>query len=243
MNDPYVYKNSTVLLNKLNIMNEAELTEVEAQLFIANLVSLDEISAQININSIESLKDIHHHLFKDLYVWAGHFRTVNIYKEEKVLHGLSVTYCDYNKIGSTLESIFTKEVLKKINRDNIHLVEDFTKFIVDLWRVHPFREGNTRTLSVYLKLLTNHKSIYFNDSIIAENPNYFRSALALAAVEEAPEDSFLMKMMRDVLSQNTLQHGEDNKIESSSTYKVIGNMDTTKMNESYFTTEEIIDNE
>ncbi len=38
--DPYVYQNSNVLINKLNITDEQKLIDVEAQLIIASVVDI-----------------------------------------------------------------------------------------------------------------------------------------------------------------------------------------------------------
>lgn len=42
--DPYVYDNSTILINKLNIKNEQQLIAIEAQLLIAGLIDIDTIN-------------------------------------------------------------------------------------------------------------------------------------------------------------------------------------------------------
>lgn len=96
--DPYVYPDSSVLVNKLNIQDEQELISIEAQLLIAGLLNVESITDQLDFNNYYCLKDIHRFLFQDLYTWAGEFRTINIYKEERVLNGLSISYSDYAKI-------------------------------------------------------------------------------------------------------------------------------------------------
>ena len=80
--DPYVYEGIDVLINKMNIQNEQELIDVEAQLFIANVLDLSSIIHQISFRTHESLQIIHRYLFQELYAWAGGYRIVNIYKAE-----------------------------------------------------------------------------------------------------------------------------------------------------------------
>lgn len=41
--DPYVYPNSNVLINKLNIQDEQDLIDVEAQLLIAGIIDIHSI--------------------------------------------------------------------------------------------------------------------------------------------------------------------------------------------------------
>ena len=104
--DPYVYPNSQILINKLNIQDEQELINIEAQLLIAGILDIHTIMDTLDFNDYMCLKTIHHFLFEDLYSWAGEFRTVNIYKSERVLNGLSVTYSDYSRIDTDLLAIF-----------------------------------------------------------------------------------------------------------------------------------------
>ena len=91
---PYVYEGTDVLINKMNIRNAEELIEVEAQLFIANALDIQSILPQLNFQSHKSLQIIHQHLFGEIYKWAGQYRTVNIYKSEQVLNGLSINYSE-----------------------------------------------------------------------------------------------------------------------------------------------------
>lgn len=53
-----------------------------------------------------TLKSIHKYLFKDIYEFAGKFRTTNISKKEKVLNGASVKYCNYFMMEDTLNYDF-----------------------------------------------------------------------------------------------------------------------------------------
>ncbi|MCA9725984.1 MAG: fic/DOC family protein, partial [Kurthia sp.] len=73
--DPYVYQNSNVLINKLNIMDEQKLIDVEAQLIIASVVDIYSIIDDLDFTDSTSLQIIHRFLFENLYTWAGEFRT------------------------------------------------------------------------------------------------------------------------------------------------------------------------
>ncbi|PZX04598.1 hypothetical protein C7437_104110 [Psychrobacillus insolitus] len=61
--DQYVYSNTNVLVNKLNIKDEKELIDVEAQLIIAGILDITSISSEINFQEYRSLQNIHHFLF------------------------------------------------------------------------------------------------------------------------------------------------------------------------------------
>lgn len=169
---------------------------MEAQLIIAGILDITSLAEEIDFHKFESLSLIHHYLFNDLYSWAGEFRTVNIYKNEKVLNGLSVICTDKDEIEADLESIFRWTNRVEWSYSNSLLVEDFSNFMTRIWRVHPYREGNTRTVSVFMKLFAESKGLNFNDQLLSANASYLRNALVLAAVKESPEPNYLKKLFQ-----------------------------------------------
>lgn len=96
--DPYIYPQSNILINKLGIQNEQELITIEAQLLIAGIVDIQSITDQIDFRDPSSIQTIHRYLFQELYVWAGEFRTINFFKSEHVLGGLSIAYSNKRQI-------------------------------------------------------------------------------------------------------------------------------------------------
>lgn len=170
--DPYVYPQSNILKNKLDIQNEQELVIIEAQLLIAGIVDIQSIADQIKFQDFESLQIIHRFLFKDLYVWAGEFRTINIFKSERVLGGLSVTYSNKDQIENDLTHIFNWANKVDWAPLNMHVTKNFAKFMTELWRIHPFREGNTRTVSVFMKLFADDSGIEFDEQLLSQNAGY-----------------------------------------------------------------------
>jgi len=76
----YTLKNG-VLRNLANIEHENVLLIFESLKVSKRLEEL--YSHPINIIDSGSLLEIHHHLFQDVYEWAGKVRTVNISKDGK----------------------------------------------------------------------------------------------------------------------------------------------------------------
>ncbi|GKV64621.1 MULTISPECIES: Fic family protein [unclassified Sporosarcina] len=231
--DPYIYPNTNVLINKLDIQDEQQLIDVEAQLLIAGIVDISSISQKIDFHKYESLQIIHHFLFHELYSWAGEFRSVNISKSEQVLNGLSVTYSDKDHIISDLKTVFSWSKSIQWSYSNPSLVKDFSTFMIKLWRVHPYREGNTRTVSIFMKLFAEANRLDINAQLLSQHAGYLRNALVLATVEEAPEPKYLLNMMSDALGVvdfNKLNPDD----EASSNYQVIGKYDVSKYEEKPF---------
>lgn len=233
--DPYVYPKSHLLKNKLGIRNEQELITVEAQLVIAGIVDIQSITQQIDFNDFTSIKTIHHYLFQELYEWAGEFRTINIFKSEQILNGLSITYSDRDNIQTALTEVFNWFIKIDWTSSNIHLVSNFSKLMTDLWRIHPFREGNTRTVSIFMKLFADNNRIEFDEQLLSQNAGYLRNALVLAAVEEAPEPQYLKRIITDALGL-TMMHPTIPNGSFSEKYQTIKDYDVSNYEEKSFTT-------
>lgn len=166
MNDPYVYENG-VLKNKLNIHDYHELNRAEADIGFIKLLNID--SLKIDNFDEESLKMIHEHIFEDIFEWAGKFRIMPLFKEELVLPGCSVYYSDYREIQKDLN-----ERLNKINSivwQNLEVSEIAYRFARELaliWRVHPFRDGNTRTILSFAYLYAKEHGFPFDMKTFTE---------------------------------------------------------------------------
>lgn len=233
--DPYVYPNSNVLINKLNIQDGQELIDVEAQLLIAGIIDIHSIIDDLDFHDYTCLQTIHRFLFEDLYTWAGEFRKINIYKSEQVLGGLSITYSDKSRIESDLKQIFKWAATINWTHKNPQLPSQFAKFMTDIWRVHPYREGNTRAVSIFMKLFADKQRLSFDAELLSQNAGYLRNALVMAAVDEAPEPSYLHRIITDALSLNTKQillNADTNQEK----YQTIGQYDVTNYEEKPFDT-------
>lgn len=145
MKDPYVYDNGT-LINKLGIQEYTKLKEAEADIGFVKLISIE--SVEKTSDKIELIKRIHKHIFEDIFEWAGEFRTVPIHKTEKyIIPGLSLGYCNPEEINEKLKDSMNRlNNIKWSNTNLDDLILQFTKAIVDIWKVHPFRDGNTRSV-------------------------------------------------------------------------------------------------
>ena len=125
--------------------------------------------------------DIHKKLFYNVFSHAGQIRTKNISKKEWVLDGDTVIYCGASVLKETLYYDF--EVEKTFNYTNIsksEFVSHVAKFISNLWQIHVFSEGNTRTTAVFLIKYLRKFGYDVTNDIFAKNSRYFRNALVRA---------------------------------------------------------------
>src|SRR5262249_9548196 len=76
VDDPYTYENSTILVNKLGLRGQPELDAFEAE--ISNARAEEPLpEGELDFTHYRA---VHHHLFQDVYEWAGQIRTVRLFK-------------------------------------------------------------------------------------------------------------------------------------------------------------------
>jgi len=213
MKDPYIYKDCDVLINKVGIKDKDKLDEFENRM--TNLSIILILKEPVMIYSPKDIFIIHQKLFGNVYEWAGKPRTIDIYKEEPILNGKSVEYALYKQIIKELEnadSIYIKNNWKSLKKEDfIHV---FTRMIAEIWKVHPFREGNTRTVSTFALLFLRQYGYDLNVEFISQNSKYFRNALVMASLGEYAEYQYLQNILVDAISDKikTVKEGKYSKI-------------------------------
>ena len=121
----------------------------------------------------EHLLKMHHYLFQDLYEWAGEPRIISIYKEEDVLGGMSIEYSDPFDITNDIHHIL-KNMRNKpwSSMDKKKTTEEFCDSLASLWKVHPFREGNTRTTITFCCQYADEIGLKINRELFEKNSRY-----------------------------------------------------------------------
>lgn len=200
MLDPYLIPDTDVLQNKLGIADKDILEKAEADITYLKLLDIDAWFENKSLN-YETFLEVHKYIFGDLYEWAGQIRTIDIYKEEAVLGGVSLTYGEISSIQLQVETII--DHLNQVEWSNIS-VEDmiplFSDLIAQLWLIHPFREGNTRTVMRFAGLFANAKGFPLNSKLLRDHASYVRKSLVLYCVDEAPEKEYFLKIMTDAIN-------------------------------------------
>ena len=127
------------------------------------------------------LISIHRRLFEGIYKLAGRIRDYNITKNEWVLGGKTVYYASADTISDTLAYDMGQE--REFNYAIMNIdeaIRHLTRFCANLWQIHAFCEGNTRTTAVFM--IKYLRTLGFNvvNDVFAENSWYFRNALVRA---------------------------------------------------------------
>jgi cell filamentation protein len=134
--DPYLYPGTSVLCNLLDIRDAKVLESYEVE--ISRLRSWEPLPA----GSFDPAHycAVHHHLFQDVYEWAGKYRTVRIAKGETM-------FCYPENIPAQMDALFGGIEGGARFRDVTpeEFVTRLAGFLAELNAIHPFREGNGRT--------------------------------------------------------------------------------------------------
>ena len=175
------------------------------------------------------LISIHRRLFEGIYKLAGRIRDFNITKNEWVLGGKTVYYASYDTISETLDYDMGQERQFDYSSMNIdEAIRHLTRFCANLWQIHAFCEGNTRTTAVFM--IKYLRTLGFNvvNDVFAENSWYFRNALVRANYSDLTQGItetaiYLERFFRSMLLgeehdlRNRIMHVDWGKVEGVTT--------------------------
>ena len=127
------------LKNKLGIDNSAELAREEERISKKKALELFESGMldTLEAGKFSALKAIHKYLFDEIYDFAGEIRNVNIAKG-------NFRFAPLMYLEAALENI---DKMPQSNFDEI--VEKYVEMNI----AHPFREGNGRSMRIWLDLI------------------------------------------------------------------------------------------
>lgn len=156
--DPYINQSSECLRNLFGIKDSEELSRVETALVLNRCYELELASLDKAVDKefdFQHLKDIHKHLFQDVYDWAGQVRHVDLSKGE-------TRFLPHQLIEKGAHSIFSG--LKEQNYLKGLAPDDFSKnagyYLGEINHIHPFREGNGRAQREFINQLAQHNGYH-----------------------------------------------------------------------------------
>lgn len=152
MDDPYVYPGTNVLKNKPGILDGKTLSMLEREITSLKLaMHPPEFSF-----SVTGYQRLHQHIFEDLYEWAGEYRSVSMSKGHSM-------FCFPAYIPDQMDSLFVQMLASKqgFSKSQENFAHHTAKYLNELNAIHPFREGNGRTMRLFLKLLAQQSGFAF----------------------------------------------------------------------------------
>lgn len=197
MKDPYLYPGTNVHINIANIQDKQKLKEYTAKQFALSMLNLQK--QNFEITSSKDLLTLHKILFKNVFEWAGKIRIMNVTRSEFILGDNTVEYADYSMILRELDQIDYKYIKADWNNfTREEFIDNISNMIVSLWVIRPFREGNTRTLIVFLDLFIKKYGYEINMEEFSKIAPEIRNALVWATIGEF----FHMNLIFDQIISN-----------------------------------------
>ena len=128
-----------MLENKLNINNEVELAKEEERITKLKALELFDTKEiyEFEVGTFKGLSKIHKYLFDSIYDFAGNIREVNISKG-------SFRFASF---------IYLKDILNKIDMMPEDTFDKIIEKYVEMNIAHPFREGNGRSMRIWLDVI------------------------------------------------------------------------------------------
>lgn len=148
INSKYTYPASNVIKNKMDIKDEKKLEEYERQMVAFKLATIRKHQMPEKFDA-NRLKYIHEFLFSEIYDFAGKYREENITKD-------NFMFAQFEYIDENVNEILNKidvEKLKEMSFDE--KLKNISYYMTELNVLHPFREGNGRTIREFIRQLLN----------------------------------------------------------------------------------------
>ncbi|SRR6266550_1219556 len=185
IDDPYCYPGTSVLKNRLDLRNKADLEAFEAMMTAQRA---DEPLPMGGLDC-EHYRSIHRHLFQDIFDWAGEFRTVRVSKGNNM-------FCYPENIATQMRGLFEQLAVDEQYRDLTpeSFAEKAAHFFAELNAIHSFREGNGRTQNVFLSVLADRAG-HPVDFKRLNPPDMLKAMIASFAGDERPLASVILQLM------------------------------------------------
>ena len=197
-----------MLENKLGITSSSELAREEERISKLKAIKLFETGLldTLEPGTFNTLAIIHKYLFEDIYEFAGKVRDVNLAKGNFRFAPL----------------MYLSESLKNIENMPQSTFDEIIEKYVEMNIAHPFREGNGRSMRIWLDLILKKEIGKVVDWSKVEKEDY------LLAMQRSPikdiEIKYILKnaLTTDINSREVFMKGIDNSYyyEGYNTYKI-----------------------
>ena len=154
------------LENKFGIKSSAELVREEERISKKKAVELFEngMLEKLEAGKFQTLCEIHKYLFDDIYDFAGKIRTVNLSKGNFRFAPL----------------MYLETAIKNVDKMPQNTFDEIVEKYVEMNIVHPFREGNGRSMRIWLDMMLKKQIGQVVDWSKIEKEDY------LMAMERSP---------------------------------------------------------
>lgn len=198
MLDPYLDSNG-VMRNKLDATDAVSLAKLEYSFTEARHLELK--SKQVTLANqdfgLARFKEIHHHLFQDVYDWAGEPRTVS--SSKKMPTGDYSIFADPAVFAKNWQAIEagTAHFISKNDMSFVEKVDALSDIFIYVNHTHVFPEGNGRTAQVFMTDLAAKQGVNLNYSKTNSKDWNLACAVSGSHGRYVGDDSFEPKQPND----------------------------------------------
>ena len=181
----YCYPNSNVLKNKLNIRDNKFLKTAEEEITLIKQMELLKNPIKGNFSKAH-LMNIHKFIFEDIYSFAGKIRREQISKADTLFY-------PPNLIDRELDKVFAKIKEKNMLRetDEEKIFDNLAYVMAELNIIHPFREGNGRSIREFIRLMAKRMGYDLNWG------NVDKEELLQASILSVDDYKVLVKILKN----------------------------------------------
>ena len=179
------FKNDDYLLttNLLGMTNFTDLEQAEAFTFSIRATQIEQGTYNIMSFSLTNFVGLHHHLFQDIYSFAGQFRDVQLMKG-------NTRFCQVQYMDAYSSNLFTQLENEPCWDTIEYAVKRLAYFKSELNMLHPFREGNGRTIRIFLQAFAKSKGFFWTYDKI-DRDEYLQAMIRAVTSEDLLEKLFL----------------------------------------------------
>ena len=152
----YCYPDSNVLKNKLNIRDNKLLKTAEEEITLIKQMELLKKPIKGNFSKTH-LMNIHKFIFEDIYSFAGKIRREQISKADTMFYPPNLIDRELDKVFAKIKE---KNMLKEIDREKVF--DNLAYVMAELNIIHPFREGNGRSIREFIRLMAKRMGYDLN---------------------------------------------------------------------------------
>lgn len=147
--DPYLLPGTRTLRNLGGFRNPDELAQFEVRASFARIYQLERGHPLPGRWDLAHLCRVHGFLFQDVYDWAGRVRTVAMSKGADFHPLPQPAYAD-----AMFDRLAAAHQLRGLDR--ARFLTGIAQLESELFALHPFREGNTRSTTTFVSMLARH---------------------------------------------------------------------------------------
>lgn len=186
----YCYPNSNVLKNKLNITDNSILKTAEEEITLIKQMELLKNPIKGNFTKAH-LMNIHKFIFEDIYSFAGKLRREQISKADTMFY-------PPNLIDRELDKVFVKIKEKNMLResDEEKVFDNLAYVMAELNIIHPFREGNGRSIREFIRLMAKRMGYDVNWG------NVDKEELLSASIQSVYDYKVLVNVLKKATNSN-----------------------------------------